>query len=103
MSSNSIGSATSKVEYIEVDSLGSGTIESTEDLVGATESPNLDPHEAQLLKRYCRKVDKHILVYAIVLCILNQSDRGSIGVAKVVGLEKDLGMVKNDFNIATTL
>ncbi|KAJ1878188.1 hypothetical protein LPJ66_011939, partial [Kickxella alabastrina] len=30
-------------------------------------------------------------------------DRGSIGVAKVVGLEKDFGMVKNDFNIATTL
>ncbi|KAJ1938253.1 hypothetical protein GGF37_004880, partial [Kickxella alabastrina] len=57
----------------------------------------------QKLDKYCRKIDTHILIYAIVLCILGQSDRGSIGVAKVVGLEKDLGMVKNDFNIATTL
>ncbi|KAJ2714699.1 hypothetical protein H4R19_001593 [Coemansia spiralis] len=55
------------------------------------------------LARYCRKVDCRILAYAMVLNVLNQCDRGSIGVAKVVGLEKDLGMVKNDFNIAATL
>ncbi|KAJ2214462.1 hypothetical protein EV179_003005 [Coemansia sp. RSA 487] len=40
---------------------------------------------------------------AIVLCVLGQSDRGSISVAKVAGLESDLRMTKNDFNVATTL
>ncbi|KAJ2459905.1 hypothetical protein GGF42_001177 [Coemansia sp. RSA 2424] len=103
MSRHSIGSTTSKVEYIEVNSLG-GTIESSEDLVrGRSGADDIDPQDAQLLNQYCRKVDMRILSYAIVLCILNQSDRGSIGVAKVVGLEEDLGMIKNDFNIATTL
>lgn len=58
---------------------------------------------SQQLSRYCRKIDLHILLYTIVLCILNQSDRSAIGVAKVVGLEKDLGLHHNDFNIAATL
>ncbi|KAJ2801336.1 hypothetical protein H4S07_004967, partial [Coemansia furcata] len=106
MSDHSIGSATSKVEYIEVSSLG-GIIECSEDLVrtvsGEPNVNSLDQQETQMLNRYCRKVDMRILAYAVVLCILNQSDRGSIGVAKLVGLESDLHMVKNDFNIATTL
>ncbi|KAJ2771771.1 hypothetical protein IWQ57_002063, partial [Coemansia nantahalensis] len=55
------------------------------------------------LARYCRKIDYRMLAYAMLLNVLNQCDRGSIGVAKVVGLEKDLGMTKNDFNIAATL
>lgn len=58
---------------------------------------------SQQLSKYCRKVDLHILLYTIVLCILNQSDRSAIGVAKVAGLEKDLGLHRNDFNIAATL
>ncbi|KAJ2322927.1 hypothetical protein GGI00_005783, partial [Coemansia sp. RSA 2681] len=103
MSRHSIGSTTSKVEYIEVNSLG-GTIESSEDLVrGRSGADNIDPQDALLLNQYCRKVDMRILSYAIVLCILNQGDRGSLGVAKVVGLEEDLGMINNDFNIAATL
>ncbi|KAJ2834929.1 hypothetical protein GGI24_000118 [Coemansia furcata] len=106
MSNHSVGSATSKVEYSEVSSLG-GIIECSENLVGTDRDEpnvnNLDPQEKQMLNRYCRKVDMRILAYAVVLCILNQSDRGSIGVAKLVGLESDLHMVKNDFNIATTL
>ncbi|KAJ2384460.1 hypothetical protein H4S02_004804 [Coemansia sp. RSA 2611] len=106
MSIHSIGSTTSKVEYTEVNSFG-GNIESTDDLAGRARTQattiSLDPHDTQLLNQYCRKVDLRILSYAILLCILNQSDRGSIGVAKLVGLESDLHMVKNDFNIATTL
>ncbi|KAJ1726281.1 hypothetical protein LPJ61_005294, partial [Coemansia biformis] len=57
----------------------------------------------EMMARYCRKVDWRILAYAMVLNILNQCDRGSIGVAKVVGLEQDLGLVKNDFNVAAML
>ncbi|KAJ2108820.1 hypothetical protein GGI16_000983, partial [Coemansia sp. S142-1] len=68
MSDHSIGSATSKVEYTEVNSVG-GTIESTDDLVGRTgvepTAISLDPQAALLLDRYCRKVDMRILAYAI--------------------------------------
>ncbi|KAJ1883615.1 hypothetical protein LPJ66_011006, partial [Kickxella alabastrina] len=95
----------SKVEYIEVDTLG-GYPEPATDFIAddtSTEPTHDTPAAARKLNKYCRKIDTRILIYAIVLCVLNQSDRGSIGVAKVVGLEKDLGMVNNDFNIATTL
>ncbi|KAJ2389754.1 hypothetical protein GGI23_005772, partial [Coemansia sp. RSA 2559] len=99
-----VGSGTSKFEYIEVDELrqsadisGGGTDEAQSNYGEATSVVE------KRMSRYCRKVDMRILVYAIILCVLNQSDRGSIGVAKVVGLESDLGMTKHDFNIATTL
>ncbi|KAJ2809345.1 hypothetical protein H4R20_000155 [Coemansia guatemalensis] len=96
-SSVSVGSSTSKIEYNEV-------VDSSDEFADVVETQLEDEKEiAQMMARYCRKVDKRILIYAIVLCVLNQSDRGSIGVAKVVGLEQDLGMVKNDFNIAATL
>ncbi|KAJ1805047.1 hypothetical protein LPJ56_005467 [Coemansia sp. RSA 2599] len=95
-----------KVEYIEVDSLGDSrdNIGSPE-IRDSSEDASEDSQEKteRKLDRYCAKVDRRILLYAIVLCVLNQSDRGSIGVAKVVGLEEDLGMAKNDFNIAATL
>ncbi|KAJ1939531.1 hypothetical protein EC988_007286, partial [Linderina pennispora] len=86
-----IGSTQSKVEYQTVDS-----VEGSMDFLDA-------PDESRIIEKYCRKVDRRILLYAVCLCILNQSDRGSIGVAKVVGLEKDLGMEHNDFNVAATL
>ncbi|KAI8319923.1 MFS general substrate transporter [Martensiomyces pterosporus] len=91
---------TSKPEYTSVNSANDSMLFSDERAEVDTLSEKL---EEKRLARYCRKVDLRILLYAVVLCILNQSDRGSIGVAKVVGLEHDLGMVKNDFNIATTL
>ncbi|KAJ2386789.1 hypothetical protein GGI23_006419, partial [Coemansia sp. RSA 2559] len=99
-----VGSGTSKFEYIEVDELR----QSADISRGGTDEAQSNYGEAtsmveKRMSRYCRKVDMRILVYAIILCVLNQSDRGSIGVAKVVGLESDLGMTKHDFNIATTL
>ncbi|KAJ2123754.1 hypothetical protein IW147_002347 [Coemansia sp. RSA 720] len=88
-----IGAKVSKVEYTELTDVA---------LHGTEDSVSIEQNN-KLLSTYCRKVDRRILLYATILCILNQSDRGSIGVAKVVGLENDLGMVKNDFNIAATL
>ncbi|KAJ1861380.1 hypothetical protein LPJ73_001034 [Coemansia sp. RSA 2703] len=96
----------SKIEYIEVDSLGDSPIspDALELRQSADSMSEFDSEKTnRMLNKYCAKIDRRILVYAIVLCVLNQSDRGSIGVAKVVGLEKDLGMVNNDFNIAATL
>ncbi|KAI9502341.1 major facilitator superfamily domain-containing protein [Coemansia spiralis] len=98
-----MGSEASKFEYVEIDNLqtpGTQRNDTEEILSNYAESSAV---AEKRLSSYCHKVDRWILVYAIVLCVLNQSDRGSIGVAKVVGLEDDLGMTKNDFNIATTL
>ncbi|KAJ2538113.1 hypothetical protein EV175_006533, partial [Coemansia sp. RSA 1933] len=104
MEQEAIGSEVSKFEYIEVDELR----RSTDIVQGGPDDTQSNYVEdtavvEKRMSRYCRKVDIRLLIYAIVLCVLNQSDRGSIGVAKVVGLESDLGMTKNDFNIATTL
>ncbi|KAJ2711727.1 hypothetical protein H4R19_003106 [Coemansia spiralis] len=87
---SSVGSSGSKVEYAEVESINE---------VAADECTD----GALRMRKYCQKIDWRILSYLVVLNVLNQSDRGSIGVAKVVGLESDLGMVGNDFNIAATL
>ncbi|KAJ2777301.1 hypothetical protein GGI15_004555 [Coemansia interrupta] len=96
----------SKVEYIEVDSLGDSPVspDGLELRQSADSLQELGSEKTRrMLDKYCAKIDRRILIYAIVLCVLNQSDRGSIGVAKVVGLEEDLGMANNDFNIAATL
>ncbi|KAJ2781175.1 hypothetical protein H4R18_003045 [Coemansia javaensis] len=90
---STVGSSASKIEYVEIQTIG-------EDAPAA--APEGESSE-RLLRRYCHKVDRRILLYAIVLCVLNQGDRSSIGVAKVAGLEHDLGMAKTDFNVATTL
>ncbi|KAJ2605073.1 hypothetical protein H4R99_001377 [Coemansia sp. RSA 1722] len=95
-----------KVEYIEVDGLG-GSPDNDSDRVASGSFEEIDEDSPEKTERkldkYCAKIDRRILLYAVVLCVLNQSDRGSIGVAKVVGLEEDLGMANNDFNIAATL
>ncbi|KAJ2764737.1 hypothetical protein IWQ57_005051, partial [Coemansia nantahalensis] len=67
----SVGSLPSKVAYAEVES---------------ADEPEADEHKHSdaWMRRYCRKIDCRILAYLMVLNVLNQSDRGSIGVAKVV-------------------
>ncbi|KAJ1882766.1 hypothetical protein LPJ57_000691 [Coemansia sp. RSA 486] len=99
-------SMSTKVEYIEVDGLG-GSPDNDSDRVASGSFEEIDDDSPEKTERkldkYCAKIDRRILLYAVILCVLNQSDRGSIGVAKVVGLEEDLGMANNDFNIAATL
>ncbi|KAJ2319349.1 hypothetical protein IWW51_001076 [Coemansia sp. RSA 2702] len=95
---SAVGAQGSKVEYSEISSVEGGAPGSS-----VVDSVELSAAQDKLMKSYCWKVDRRILLYSIALCVLNQSDRGSIGVAKVVGLEEDLGMANNDFNIAASL
>ena len=51
-------------------------------------------------KRVLRKCDLHVLPMLYILYMLSYLDRINIGNARIQGLEKDLGMVGNDYNIA---
>ncbi|KAJ1784035.1 hypothetical protein LPJ59_006446, partial [Coemansia sp. RSA 2399] len=99
MDKATVGLEASKLECIEVDKLHLSA--DTNEIISNYDEET--PAFEKRMSRYCRKVDIRILIYAIVLCMFNQSDRSAIGVAKVVGLESDLGMTKNDFNIAASL
>jgi hypothetical protein len=51
-------------------------------------------------RKLLMKLDLHIIPILFVLFLLAFIDRINIGNARIQGLEKDLGMVGNDFNIA---
>lgn len=51
-------------------------------------------------RRLLRKCDRHVLPVISVLYLLAFIDRINIGNAKIQGLEKDLDMTGNDYNIA---
>lgn len=92
----------SKLSNNDSQSLSSVTMEKTE-LASDLPATKNEEEDASIIRRYCRKLDIYLLPYTIVFCILNQMDRTAIGVAKVAGLEEDLGLHRNEFNIAATL
>lgn len=51
-------------------------------------------------KRVLRKCDFYVLPMLYILYMLSYLDRINIGNARIEGLENDLGMVGNDYNIA---
>lgn len=60
----------------------------------------LDPKRE---RRLVRKCDLHVVPVLMVLYLLAFLDRINIGNAKLQGLEEDLGMVGNDYNIALSI
>lgn len=60
----------------------------------------LEPIDREAEKRLIRKCDLHILPPIAVLFLLCFVDRINIGNARIQGLEKDLNMKGQDFNIA---
>lgn len=54
-------------------------------------------------KKLLRKVDLHLLPLFTVLYLLSFLDRGNIGNAKIEGLEDDLGLVNNQYNMCLTI
>lgn len=78
------------------------------DVIALVESPNdvLTREEAQSLldpaaeKTLVRKLDVRVLLPVGVIFFWAFIDRVNIGYAKLQGLEKDLGMVGNDYNVA---
>ncbi|KAF2433664.1 MFS general substrate transporter [Tothia fuscella] len=68
-----------------------------EKLAAAGQHPPLDP-EAE--KKLLRKTDLHVIPILSFLFLLAFLDRTNIGNARIQGLEKDLKMKGNDYNIA---
>ncbi|GEQ72381.1 hypothetical protein JCM33374_g6068 [Metschnikowia sp. JCM 33374] len=50
-------------------------------------------------KKLVRKIDLHLLPLFIVLYLLSFLDRGNIGNAKIEGLDKDLNLTGNQYNL----
>uniref|UniRef100_A0A0W0G555 Major facilitator superfamily (MFS) profile domain-containing protein n=1 Tax=Moniliophthora roreri TaxID=221103 RepID=A0A0W0G555_MONRR len=55
-----------------------------------------------LQKRILRKLDYHILPCLTLLWLVNYLDRSNVGNARIVGLERDLNLRGNQFNVAVT-
>ncbi|KAJ9389442.1 hypothetical protein DTO063F5_1935 [Paecilomyces variotii] len=71
---------------------------SIKDIIRSDESlSSIDPTAD---KRLLRKCDLHILPVLMLLYLMSFMDRINIGNAKLQGLEKDLNMFGNDYNIA---
>lgn len=56
--------------------------------------------DPEIERRVLRKCDLHVLPILYTLYMLSYLDRINIGNARIEGLEKDLGMSGNDYNIA---
>lgn len=54
-------------------------------------------------KRLVRKCDLHVIPPVTLLFVLSFLDRINIGNARIQGLEKDLNMKGNDYNVALLL
>lgn len=66
------------------------------------ESEDAQQHQIRT-KKLLRKVDVHLLPFLIVMYLLNFLDRSNLSQARQGTLEKDLGMVGTDFNLATSI
>ncbi|KAI1364051.1 major facilitator superfamily domain-containing protein [Xylaria arbuscula] len=71
----------------------------------------LSPEDADFMRLYegkkarnvLRKIDYRLVPVMGVLYLLSHIDRGNIGNAKIEGLDKDIHLVGNQYNIATTI
>ncbi|KAK9242903.1 major facilitator superfamily domain-containing protein [Lipomyces tetrasporus] len=54
-------------------------------------------------RKLLRKLDLHILPVIVVMYLLNYLDRSNLSQARLGTLEEDLGLVGNEFNIATSI
>jgi hypothetical protein len=83
--------------------------------------PGLPPEEAEFMRGYEGKAGKKVVKKVCQTCgkgaptdtrrltfdsspyLLAHIDRGNIGNAKIEGMDKDLGLVGNQYNIASTI
>jgi hypothetical protein len=50
-----------------------------------------------------RKVDFHLMPMLMALYLIANLDRANVGNAKIEGLEADLGMIGNDYNLVNMI
>ncbi|KAJ5365583.1 Major facilitator superfamily domain general substrate transporter [Penicillium concentricum] len=63
--------------------------------------PTLD--EEQVEKTLIRKIDLHILPFVVLLYLFSFLDRVNIGNARLYGLEEDLGLVGNQYQVSVSI
>lgn len=54
-------------------------------------------------QRLIRKIDLHILPFVVLLYLFSFLDRVNIGNARLYGLEEDLGLVGDQYQVAVSL
>ncbi|KXJ86564.1 major facilitator superfamily domain-containing protein [Microdochium bolleyi] len=69
----------------------------------ADEAEFLKRYEGKEGKRVVKKIDRRLIPIMAILYLLSHIDRGNIGNAKIEGMDKDLGLVDNQYNIASTI
>lgn len=77
-----------------------GSKSTSEDGVSRDIVPPQVPIDATAEKRLVRKLDLHVIPVIALLYMLAFTDRINIGNARIQGLEKDLGMKGQDYNVA---
>ncbi|KAK2011564.1 MFS general substrate transporter [Colletotrichum eremochloae] len=63
----------------------------------------MERYEGELGRAVVRKIDYRLVPIMGLLYLLSHIDRGNIGNAKIEGMDKDLGLVGNQYNIASTI
>lgn len=94
--SASKGSASDHVEYT------SGKDDGTNDLAGRMPAclVTLSSEERNLMeKQLVRKIDLRLLIMMVVMYILNYLDRNNIASAKLAGLEEDLNLKGEQYQV----
>jgi MFS family permease len=86
-----------KAEIVAHEHAGSNGLLSAEELEFMTR------YEGKAGKAVVRKIDFRLIPIMGVLYLLAHIDRGNIGNAKIEGMDKDLGLVGNQYNIASTI
>ncbi|CAG8749283.1 16879_t:CDS:2, partial [Acaulospora morrowiae] len=66
-------------------------------------SPHIDSEDKKFEKKLLRKIDLRLLVITNIMYILACLDRINIGNARIAGLEKDLGLIGNQYQIALSI
>lgn len=77
----------------------------TEEHASSTSSTGLEAVDSSGVdeKKTLRKMDSRLIPALAILYLLSFLDRGNIGNAKIQGLDKDLHLLANEYNIASTV
>ncbi|OQE23210.1 hypothetical protein PENSTE_c009G07572 [Penicillium steckii] len=67
------------------------------------ETAILREYEGVKGKKLIRKIDRHLIPVLAFLYLCSHVDRNNLGNAKIEGMNSDLGLVGNQYNIASTL
>ncbi|BCR89666.1 putative MFS transporter [Aspergillus chevalieri] len=68
-----------------------------------TSEPSIAPDEAKREQRLIRKMDFYILPFVVLLYLFSFLDRVNIGNARLYGLEEDLGLVGDQYQVAVSI